>query len=396
MVVGGIVGVRSIVDRVCARPDILEACRKHEPQQHGGELREGRPDWQWQDRGARLQEPRWRGADFSPGQRRAFVAKILAIALDSFRHLGGAPRGGSVRVPSRNDRSGDGSEAGGEGPREPMVDRQLELDLLRQHIAQVTETGKGHAVLILGESVSEDGGSPAGGSAGPAARDDRDLGPVPGRGAEPLLPLKEALPACSASTPDQIRRTLARAAPHLLDAVPFIGTFLASIGEKLAEGSFSLAGCMEGLITSSASGPPPGIRGFIPLLVDRHPCGRPRHAVLPQFPVPASCGRCDWRWPPSAEEQLSDYPELADLDGPSAAHRALTLTVVPLERAHVADICARCQPWATRPRTVHCLQPAIVLLLGSVRVVLFHQPRISTTRRASKKKYGYTTIPKAP
>src|SRR5258707_12637373 len=68
-----------------------------------------------------------------------------------------------------------------------------------------------------------------------------------GRGTEPLLPLKEARAAYLGRTPDQIRRTLARAAPHLLDAVPFIGAFLASIGEKLTEGSFSLRGVYEEL-----------------------------------------------------------------------------------------------------------------------------------------------------
>ena len=62
-----------------------------------------------------------------------------------------------------------------------------------------------------------------------------------GRGAEPLLPLKEALASYLGRTTDQIRRTLTRAAPRLLDAVPFIGTFLGSIGEKLAEGTYSWA-----------------------------------------------------------------------------------------------------------------------------------------------------------
>ena len=89
MVVGGIVGVRSIVDRVCARPDILEACRKHEPQQHGGELREGRPDWQWQDRGARLQEPRWRGAELQPGRVAGLCRNDLGHGLGLGRHAGG-------------------------------------------------------------------------------------------------------------------------------------------------------------------------------------------------------------------------------------------------------------------------------------------------------------------
>ena len=59
--------------------------------------------------------------------------------------------------------------------------------------------------------------------------------------------MKEALASYLGRTPDEIRRTLARAAPHLLDAVPFIGTFLANIGEKLAEGSFSLRGVYEEL-----------------------------------------------------------------------------------------------------------------------------------------------------
>src|ERR1035441_9374386 len=55
-------------------------------------------------------------------------------------------------MPSRNDRSSERTEAGGESPPEPLVDRRLELDMLRQHIARVTGTGKGHAVLILDES----------------------------------------------------------------------------------------------------------------------------------------------------------------------------------------------------------------------------------------------------
>jgi hypothetical protein len=61
-------------------------------------------------------------------------------------------------MPSRNDHSSE-TTAGGESPQEPLIDRQLELDLLRQHIARVAETGKGHAVLILGEPVSANHGS---------------------------------------------------------------------------------------------------------------------------------------------------------------------------------------------------------------------------------------------
>ena len=53
---------------------------------------------------------------------------------------------------SPNDHSSDITDTGDDSPQEPLVDRQLERDLLRQHIARVAETGKGHAVLILGES----------------------------------------------------------------------------------------------------------------------------------------------------------------------------------------------------------------------------------------------------
>lgn len=53
---------------------------------------------------------------------------------------------------ARNGHSNGTTGAGGDSLQEPLIDRQLELDLLRQHIARVADTGKGHAVLILGES----------------------------------------------------------------------------------------------------------------------------------------------------------------------------------------------------------------------------------------------------
>jgi predicted ATPase len=136
---------------------------------------------------------------------------------------------------SRNDYR-ETAEACGEEPREPLVDRILELDLLRQHIARVIETGKGHVVLILGESGV--GKSRIAAEAG-AEASNRGMTVIRvrclGRGAEPLLPLKEALASYLGRTPGQIRRTLARAAPRLLDAVPFIGSFLGAVGEKITE-----------------------------------------------------------------------------------------------------------------------------------------------------------------
>ena len=217
-----------------------------------------------------------------------------------------------------------------------MIDRQLELDLLRQHIARVTETGTGHAVLILGESGV--GKSRLAVEAAAKARN-RGMAVISvrclGRGAEPLLPLKEALAAYLGRTPDQIRRTLARAAPHLLDAVPFIGAFLASIGEKLAEGSFSLRGVYEELsriLIKTTS----GNAGLFLLVDDLHAADPDTlyflnylFRKLRQVPVLVAAT--------IQEEQLSDYPELADLTAEWSAAGHVTLTVVPLERAHVGE-----------------------------------------------------------
>jgi AAA ATPase domain len=188
-------------------------------------------------------------------------------------------------MPARNDQGSGTTGAGGDSPQEPLIDRQLELDLLRQHIARVTDTGTGHAVLILGES-----GVGKSRLAVEAAAEARQRGMAVisvrclGRGAEPLLPLKEALASYLGRTPDQIRRTLARAAPALLDAVPFIGAFLASIGEKLAEGSFSLRGVYEELsriLIKATSG-----NAGLFLLVDDLHAADPDTLYFPELPVP--------------------------------------------------------------------------------------------------------------
>ncbi|MGO8893691.1 MAG: AAA family ATPase [Streptosporangiaceae bacterium] len=100
-------------------------------------------------------------------------------------------------MPSRNDHS-ETTEAGGDSLEEPLIDRQLELDLLRQHIPRVAESGKGHAVLFLGES-----GVGKSRLAAEAAAEARKRGMTVisvrclGRSAEPLLPFKEALASLS-------------------------------------------------------------------------------------------------------------------------------------------------------------------------------------------------------
>ena len=239
-------------------------------------------------------------------------------------------------MPSPNDHSSDITDAGDDSPQEPLVDRQLERDLLRQHIARVAETGKGHAVLILGESGV--GKSRLAAEAAAQARN-RGMAVITvrclGRGAEPLLPLKEALASYLGRTPDQVRRTLARAAPQLLDAVPFIGAFLASIGEKLAEGSFSLRGVYEELsrVLIRATS---GNAGLFLLVDDLHSADPDTlyflnylFRKLRQVPVLVTAT--------IQEEQLADYPELADLMAEWSAAGHVTLTVVPLERAHVGE-----------------------------------------------------------
>jgi hypothetical protein len=45
-------------------------------------------------------------------------------------------------MPPRNNGSNDRAETGSEASQEPLIDRQLELDVLRQHIARVADTRK--------------------------------------------------------------------------------------------------------------------------------------------------------------------------------------------------------------------------------------------------------------
>jgi predicted ATPase len=140
-------------------------------------------------------------------------------------------------MPSRDDRGGEGIGVGGESSQGPLIGRELELDVLRQHIARVVETRRGHVVLILGESGV--GKSRLAAEAGTEARK-RGLTLIPvrclGRGAEPLLPVKEALVGYLGRTPDQIRWTLARAAPRLLDAVRSLGRSWASLAKDSPRG----------------------------------------------------------------------------------------------------------------------------------------------------------------
>jgi ADP-ribosylglycohydrolase/tetratricopeptide (TPR) repeat protein len=239
-------------------------------------------------------------------------------------------------MPVPNDHSSEITDMDGGSPHEPLIDRQLELDLLRQHIARVADTGTGHAVLILGES-----GVGKSRLAAEAAAEARHRGMAVicvrclGRGTEPLLPLKEALASHLGRSPGQSWPTLACAEPHMLDAVPFLGTFLASIGEKLAEGSFSLRGVYEELsrVLIEATS---GHAGLFLLVDDLHAADSDTlyflnylFRKLRHVPVLVAVT--------IQEEQLADYPELADLVAEWSATGHVALTVVPLERAHVGE-----------------------------------------------------------
>src|SRR2546429_1192689 len=94
-------------------------------------------------------------------------------------------------MPAQNGHSSETTEAGGGSPQEPLIDRQLELDLLRQHIARVADTGTGHAVLILGESGV---GKSRLAAEAAAEAPNRGMAVISvrclGRGAEPLLPVE--------------------------------------------------------------------------------------------------------------------------------------------------------------------------------------------------------------
>lgn len=239
-------------------------------------------------------------------------------------------------MPSRNNRSSEGARADGDGLQEPLIDRQLELDVLRQHIARVAETRRGHVVLILGESGV--GKSRLAAEAGAEARK-RGMTVIPvrclGRGAEPLLPLKEALATYLGRTPDQIRRTLARAAPRLLDAVPFNGTFLGAIGERFTEGSYGLKGVYEELSRILVRATAGNVGLF--LLVDDLHAADPDTLYFLNYLFRKLDHISVLAVATIQEEQLDDYPELADLMAEWAAIGHVTLTVVPLERAHVGE-----------------------------------------------------------
>lgn len=224
-------------------------------------------------------------------------------------------------------------------PPEPMVNRTLELELLKEHVTRVARGGHGHAVLLLGESgVGKSRLSQA------VAVEARHLEMIVisvqclGRGAEPLLPIKDGLTAYLGRSGKRIRQTLLGAAPRLLDSIPFIGAFLGRIGDSIIESRQRSGATSEGVYEELAR-VLIGISGQCGLLLiveDLHQADQDTlffvnyllrkirgHRVLAIFTI--------------QEEQLSDAPQLADFVARWTAEGYALLTVVPLERAHVGE-----------------------------------------------------------
>jgi len=135
---------------------------------------------------------------------------------------------------------------------EPFIDRECELGQLRQRLSHVRR-GLGQGVLLVGESGV--GKSRLAAELAKEARQ-QDIRILRiqclGRGAEPLLPVKDALAEYLGHSPDRVRRALVTATPHLLDAVPFVGAFLGRVGEAVLEGpplgGASVEGVYEALV----------------------------------------------------------------------------------------------------------------------------------------------------
>jgi AAA ATPase domain/MalT-like TPR region len=240
-------------------------------------------------------------------------------------------------MPRRKENEGGRAGADGEHPEEPLVDRRLELDLFRDHIARVARGEPGRAVLVLGES-----GVGKSRLAAEVRREARKAGMMAitaqclGTGAEPLLPLREGLASYLGRSPASIRRSLAMTAPLLLDAIPFIGAFLGKLGEKLAEG---LAGAsFEGVYEELARilFRLAGDSGLFLLVEDLHAADSDTLYFLNYLFRKIR----DYRVLAVVtiqEERIGELPHMADLVAQWTASGYATLTVVPLERAHVGE-----------------------------------------------------------
>lgn len=236
-------------------------------------------------------------------------------------------------------RDKDGKRVAAEAGSVPMINRTLELELLREHLAQVARGEPGRAVLLLGES-----GVGKSRLAGEVIAEAKRVGMSAitaqclGRGAEPLLPLKDALTTYLGHSPERMRRTLIGAAPRLLDAIPFIGKFLGRIGDSLLAGHSFRGASLDGVYEEVAR-ILTGVSeksGLCLLVEDLHAADRDTLFFLNYFLRKVRDSRIVAIFT-IQEEQLLAAPDLADLVAQWTAEGYAILTILPLERAHVGE-----------------------------------------------------------
>jgi len=234
----------------------------------------------------------------------------------------------------------DAAEGHSQGRDERLVDRELERELLRGHLRSVVQGGAGRAVVLLGES-----GIGKTTLARGVIAEAREAGmrvvaaQCVGRGAEPLLPLKEELAAQLGRSPERIRKALMGASPRLLDLIPFVGAFLGRFSEQAMEGQRLGGGSLRG-VYEELSRLLLGLadkNGLCVVVEDLHAADDDtlfflhyflrkirNHRVLAMLTI--------------QEEQLREAPALADLLAQWTAEGYVVLTVLPLERAHVGGV----------------------------------------------------------
>jgi ADP-ribosylglycohydrolase/tetratricopeptide (TPR) repeat protein len=148
----------------------------------------------------------------------------------------------------------------------PLVDRKEMVAFLRSELEQVNATRRGRSILLIGDS-----GVGKTRLADVAVRAARELDVLVleaqcvGTGAEPLLPLRDAL--LSYRGPETLQELLSRSAPELRDYMPFVRSFLQiddapgpRLGGSTEQGVY--AGLAEVLVGLSAD------RGLCLLLED--------------------------------------------------------------------------------------------------------------------------------
>jgi ADP-ribosylglycohydrolase len=130
----------------------------------------------------------------------------------------------------------------------PLVDRQEEVALLRSRLDGLGRAEPAQAVLLVGSS-----GVGKSRLVAEAIQEARQRGIAVlqaqclGGGAEPLLPLRDALASYLGRSVERIRDVFVSAAPALLEDVPFVGKFLSQVGQAVVAGPQLGGSSVEGV-----------------------------------------------------------------------------------------------------------------------------------------------------